>query len=617
MKLVSVEEMRRIEQLTDESGQSYEAMMEKAGEWVGRIAQSLRWPHVIDRALVLVGPGNNGGDGLVAAHHLREEECDVTIYIWKRDPKGDRNLSRLKRRKRGVTILWADNDPDFANLRQEVRKASVVIDALLGTGVARPLAGKLSELLGVVREEVAAINTAPSTPEPFAEGVARAPLIEALGGPPAAGGGRARLDLSSVLPGFSGGAWTGRQKAGPEDLFPPGFDDEMWDEFDDELDMFDEDELPPLSDLLPPLPVLAVDCPTGLNCDTGALDPAAVPAAVTVTFAYPKWGQVQFPGAGACGALFVVDIGVPPDLGKDLPVELVERSDVRSWLPVRPRDANKGTFGKAIIAGGSLSYTGAAALSASAAAHAGAGLVTLAVPRELHPILAGSLLEITWLPLPGSGGVHSAEGVGRLLEKLKGYDALLVGPGLTTEESAGRFLDALLGPDGLEPGAWQGRSIFDADALNLLAVQPEWYKKLPPQSILTPHPGEMSRLTGLSIAEINGSRIATARRYAAEWGHIVLLKGAYTVIAHPDGRAGVLPFADPALAKAGSGDVLAGAIVAMVAQGLDPFKAAVLGGYIHGFTGMMAGLVEGAAGVTARELLTMLPRALQEMLLRK
>ena len=369
----------------------------------------------------------------------------------------------------------------------------------------------------------------------------------------------------------------------------------------------------PLLASWPLTPVLAVDCPTGLDCDTGALDPAAVAAAITVTFAYPKWGQVEHPGAGACGTLLVVDIGVPQELAGDLPVELVERRDVLSWLPSRPNDANKGTFGKAMIVGGSLPYTGAPALSASAAAHTGAGLVTLAVPRELLPILAGSLLEITWLPLASVDGVHSAEGAARLIERLQGYDALLVGPGLTTEQSAGQFLDVLLGPEGLDTSAWQGRAVLDADGLNLLAKRPEWWKRLPPQSVLTPHPGEMSRLTGLSIEEINGNRIATARRYAQEWGHIVLLKGAHTVIAHPDGRAAVLPFADAALAKAGSGDVLSGAIVSMIAQGLDPFRAATAAGFIHGLAGVMAGMVEGPAAVTARELLASLPLALFDL----
>ncbi len=614
MKLVSVEEMRRIEQRTDESGQSYAAMMEKAGESVARVAQEFRWPEVADQVLILVGPGNNGGDGLVAGHYLREAECDVTLYIWKRDPKGDRNLSRLKRRKRGVTILWADNDPGFDNLRQAVRGTSLVIDALLGTGVARPLSGKLAEMLAVLREELDAINTRTAPLEPFPNGEPRAPLLEALVPPEPVSDDEADLDLAPFIPGFPAGphGWGGRT-----DPMDSGFahlagfaDDDLLDGPEPAVDR----ALAALVSAWPLVPVLAVDCPTGLNCDTGALDPATVGASLTVTFAYPKWGQLQYPGAGACGVLFVVDIGVPPDVAADLPVELVERSQVRSLLPARPRDANKGTFGKVMIAGGSLLYSGAPALSAGTAARSGAGLVTLAVPREVHSLLAGGLLEITWLPLPGVDGVHSAEGARRLAQKLQGYDALLVGPGLTTEETAAEFLDVLLGEGGLDKGAWQGKCVFDADALNLLARRPQWPALLPALSVLTPHPGEMSRLTGSSIDEINANRIATARACAAQWGHVVLLKGAHTVVAHPGGRASVLPFADPALAKAGSGDVLAGAIASMLAQGLGPFDAAIAGAFVHGLAGVMAGLAEGAAGVTARELQVFVPRALVDIL---
>ncbi len=154
----------------------------------------------------------------------------------------------------------------------------------------------------------------------------------------------------------------------------------------------------------PPLSVLAVDCPSGLNCDTGALDPAAVPADLTVTFAYPKWGQLQHPGAGACGRLAVADIGVPSELDNLLPVELVDRERVAALLPPRLADANKGTFGKALVAGGSSLYTGAPALSGLAAARSGAGLVTVALPREIQPFLAARLLSLTWLPLPSADG---------------------------------------------------------------------------------------------------------------------------------------------------------------------------------------------------------------------
>ena len=164
--------------------------------------------------------------------------------------------------------------------------------------------------------------------------------------------------------------------------------------------------------------------------------------------------------------------------------------------------------------------------------------------------MAGALPEITWLPLPGPEGVHTADGAARLVSALSSYDALLIGPGLTTQADAREFIAALIGPDGLDREAWQGRIVVDADALNLLAAEPDWPARLPLQSILTPHPGEMARLTGSSPTEINGRRIETTRRYAATWGHVVLLKGAHTVIAEPGGRAGVLPFR---AARAGHG----------------------------------------------------------------
>jgi NAD(P)H-hydrate epimerase len=201
------------------------------------------------------------------------------------------------------------------------------------------------------------------------------------------------------------------------------------------------------------------------------------------------------------------------------------------------------------------------------------------------------------------------------VKRASGYDALLVGPGLTTEAGSQAFLKAMLAPGvlklkGHEGDALRGGVIFDADALNILATLPDWPGLSPPLSILTPHPGEMSRLTGLSIEAVNSDRIAHAQRFARKWGHIVLLKGAHTVIAHPDGRTLVLPFAEPGLAKAGSGDVLAGTILAVLGQGLDPLAAAALGAYLHGFAGVLASREIGATAVTALELLEMLPHAL-------
>jgi ADP-dependent NAD(P)H-hydrate dehydratase / NAD(P)H-hydrate epimerase len=593
MKLVNVQEMRRIEQAADAGGLSYAAMMEHAGEAVANIAVALQLAEPGDRVLVLVGPGNNGGDGLVAARFLRELDVEITLYIWKRDIKGDDNFRKVKQRRRGTVILWADNDPDYAKLREELGRSALIIDALLGTGAARPIDGQLAEILAVVKEEIIARRPIEPEIDFMSLGLPRFPLMEALG-------------LGAPPP-----PQPAPDEFEDDDLFNPDFDtagapedapdDEGW-----------EDEAPQRLPW-PDLPVLAVDCPSGLNCDTGALDPAAIAAAVTVTFACPKWGQLQFPGAGACGLLAVADIGVPEDLVSDIAVELIGPKEIRRWLPSRPLDAHKGTFGKALIAGGSLNYTGAAYLSAAAATRAGAGLVTLAIPMPLHAPLAGVLPEVTWLPLPGPEGVHTAAGAMKLLDTAENYDALLVGPGLTSGEDARGFIETLFSGDGLPRERWQGAVVVDADALNLLAKLPAWPDRLPPGSILTPHPGEMARLSGMPVSEVNAQRIENARDWAARWGHIVLLKGAHTVIAAPDGRTGVLPFALPTLATAGSGDVLAGAIVALLAQGLPAFEATVLGAYLHGQAGLLIYRAGTLGGIVARDILANLPEALRQL----
>jgi NAD(P)H-hydrate epimerase len=613
MKIVNIEEMRQIEQATDGRGHSYAAMMDMAGRSVATLASALMLAEPESHALVLVGPGNNGGDGLVAAHYLLESEHEVSIYVWKRDTRGDENLKRLKRRRRGVAILWSDNDPDFTKLRAEVQKTDLVIDALLGTGATRPIEGRLAELLAVVREEVNVRRfVLPEEPLPPLLPIPRFPLMEAqaLGlnmeppGPP-----REPFDASDE----DYEDWDEDDESDDDALDDEDDGDDAYEDDWDE-DWEDEDEAGAIP--TPPWPrpaILAVDCPSGLNCDTGALDPVTLRAEITVTFALPKWGQLEYPGAGYCGLLAVTDIGVPPDLADKVMTELVGPPDVRRWLPGRPPDAHKGTFGKVMIVAGSLNYTGAAYLSAAAAARSGAGLVTLAIPAPLHAILASILVEATWLPLPGPEGVHCVAGAPRLLQSLVGYGALLIGPGLTTSEDAQEFVKALFAADGLPAERWLSRTIVDADALNILAALPDWPGRLPPQSILTPHPGEMARLTGQTPEEINGQRIAATRRYAAQWGHIVLLKGAHTVIAAPDGRAAVLPFALPTLATAGSGDVLAGAIAGLVGQGLPPYEAALCGAYLHGQAGLLVTRSLGMSGGLASDLLSRLPEALRQL----
>ncbi len=427
MKLVSVEEMRAIEQAADAAGQSYGAMMDMAGQAVAMLAQRLVLSHEESEVLVLVGPGNNGGDGLVVARYLLEMDQHVTVYVWKRDIKGDENFRVLKRKRRGIAILWADNDAGFAKLREEARRADLIVDALLGTGAARPIEGTLAEMLLALHEVVTARRTTVAEDDGlFSMGVPRFPMMEAF-------------TFGGSEPGDTGD-WG---------------DDEP---FGDEEDADSEDWLEPGPERLPwPQPtLLAVDCATGLNCDTGAVDPATLPADLTVTFGFPKWGHVQFPGAGMSGLLAVADIGVPPQLATSLTTELLEPALVRRWLPARPPDAHKGTFGKVMVAAGSLDYTGAALLSATAAICAGAGLVTLAIPGPLHAALAGSVPEATWVVLPGPEGTHTAEGGLQLVNRLGGYDALLVGPGLTEPRCGGGFRAGIVRPRRSRPGAVDG-----------------------------------------------------------------------------------------------------------------------------------------------------------------
>jgi NAD(P)H-hydrate epimerase len=356
--------------------------------------------------------------------------------------------------------------------------------------------------------------------------------------------------------------------------------------------------------------VVAVDGPSGLDYDNGALDEMAIPADVTVTFAYPKPGHLKFPGASELGELLIADIGTDPTLADDVALEVITPDLVQKWLPPRPLNAHKGTFGKALIIAGSVNYTGAAYLAGAAATRAGAGLVTLALPAVIHAPVAAQLAEATYLPLPGAPelGVITSEAVAIVTEQSGGYDALLLGPGLGQARMTEAFVEALL------PKIREGTHslVIDADGLNILTGMQEWPKQLPTASILTPHPGEMARLTGHTTGEVQANRVAVAQSQAAAWEHVIVLKGAYTVVAAPDGRTAIIPFANSGLATAGTGDVLAGAIVALRAQGVNAFEAAAAGAYLHGLAGELARLEFGTAGMVAGDVLAHLPRAWQQ-----
>ncbi len=500
MKVVTVSQMREIERETDRAGTSYGQMMENAGRGVAQA--------IMDRidtdgrsVIVLVGPGNNGGDGLVAGRYLAQAGARVAFYLFKQRTDDDANFARI--RQMGLPVVLADDDKSCETLQTMIAKADVVVDALLGTGVDRPVTGVIKTIMensGIAleanRRRRATLYRSPASPRQLAAAPQACPLV------------------------------------------------------------------------------VAVDCPSGLDCDTGSLDPAAIPADLTVTFGAPKIGQFRFPGASALGELVIADIGSRADLPavEEVRLGLATADDVRALLPPLPLEAHKGTCGKVMIVAGSINYTGAAALAAEGAYRTGAGLVTLAVPGVLHGPLAARLAETTFVLLPHEMGAITEDAVPIVLEALDGYHALLIGPGLGRDHRTRAFLKGLMaGERGTARGHIGFRSssatvghaerpltmppvVIDADGLNLLSELNEWPSLLPPSCVLTPHPGEMARLVGCPVDSIATDRIAAAQEAAANWGQIVVLKGAFTVVAAPDGQTTLLPFAEPALATAGSGD---------------------------------------------------------------
>lgn len=357
-----------------------------------------------------------------------------------------------------------------------------------------------------------------------------------------------------------------------------------------------------------PAQVLSVDVPSGVEADTGQVYGQAVKARRTVTFGLPKLGCLTSPGASFTGSLSVADIGFPSKLMERKGyLNLATPEELNRRLPQREPDTHKKECGMVFVLAGSVGMTGAAVMTSQAALRAGAGIVTLGIPQSLNNIMEEKLTEVMTYPLAetvertlDAGAYH------QVVEKLKEFDVLAMGPGLTQYESTVKLVRDLLENVKLPV-------VLDADGLNALVGQASLLKKRSAETIITPHPGELARLLGKTAIEIQEDRVGLARKAAAQWKVVCVLKGTRSVIADPSGEVFINSTGNPGMASAGTGDVLTGIISSLWAQGLKCLDAAVLGTYLHGLAGDMAVRDKTIYGLIATDLIEYLPKAIMSL----
>jgi NAD(P)H-hydrate epimerase len=357
-------------------------------------------------------------------------------------------------------------------------------------------------------------------------------------------------------------------------------------------------------------PVVSVDIPSGIDGTTGRVMGDAVRANITVTFAFAKLGHVLYPGAEHTGRLVVADIGIPSELMETASgYDFLNEDTMRPMLHRRDRQAHKGHFGHCLIIAGSTGKTGAAALAANSAVRAGSGLLTLAVAESIHSILEIKTTEVMTAPLPDSGSGHLTNSAFPAIEKLlAGKDAVAIGPGLGCHPGTSALVQNLVETATLP-------LVIDADGLNALAEDIAVLKrKKSKQIILTPHPGEMSRLLGTSVPDVEAIRISVAQEFASNYGVFLVLKGARTIIASPAGSAAINGSGNPGMASGGMGDVLTGIIVSLLGQGYAAWDACCLGVFLHGFAADMVAKEKGEIGIIASDVLEKLPYAYNRLL---
>jgi len=512
MKLVTAETMRALDRHTiEEIGVPGVVLMEAAGRAVAERTAEWMEETGSGRVLILCGPGNNGGDGFVAARHLADLGYPVTVALFAPASRirGDALVHFRAMTRFPVRVVEVADGPIEEDLFEQVSPDGVIVDALFGTGLERPVEGRYA----------AAIERANASP------CAR----------------------------------------------------------------------------------IAVDIPSGVCSDTGRILGCAFRADVTVTFGAAKIGHFAYPGAGFCGEVEVVSIGIPRGAIEQAPgATLLCPSDVADAFPPRPRDSFKNRYGHLLVVGGLTGKGGAALLAASAAIRGGAGLVTVLTDRLAQAHLEGRIPDVMV-----EGPIEiSSDGRVRLLAAVRtailaGKTALAVGPGLSERPGCDRLLAGLM-DSGLP-------MVLDADALNLLARRASRALEPAGRLILTPHPGEAGRLLRIPTSEVQAARVPAARRLAEQTGQVIVLKGAGTVIAAPDGRLALNPTGGPALATAGTGDVLTGLMGALLARGLDPWDAACAAVFVHGWAGDLAARDLGEHSVGASDVVLRIPGAIRRL----
>lgn len=514
MKLASAEQMRECDRLAITAcGVAGLVLMENAGRAAVEVLER-RFGPVGGREVVLfAGPGNNGGDALVAARLLAQRGGRPWVLLLAEPEKlsadAAANLPPLL--ELGVPVEVVRDEDTLAASAERVLTAQLAVDGIFGTGLSRPLSGLF---LAAVR-------------------------------------------LLNRFPG----------------------------------------------------PVLALDAPSGLNSDNGAVLGEAVKAACTITFALAKPGLMVPPGNRWAGAVEVADIGMPPEVYRQVAIrlELLTAAELAPKLARRSAESHKGSFGHLLLLAGSQGKTGAALLAALGALRGGIGLLSACVPQPLLAIMAAGPPELMTIPLPGSDRAAALADLEVIRSAATGKSAMVMGPGLGTAPESVELVRILYRELPLP-------MVVDADALNILARTPEILGQAAAPRILTPHPGEMARLLGTGSARVQEQRRELAEKVAVEQGVWVVLKGAGTVVAAPDGSLALNPTGNPGMATGGMGDVLAGLIGALLGQGLAPWSAACLGVYAHGLAAdLLAEESNLDFGYTASEVAAKIPAAFRHV----